>query len=482
MYQTNLRRIRPIVPDTPRRQQPTTNSNRRLELFGPNHNRIGQHTSEFHSRLEHINSSLNNLKSGQDHIGDSVEDIKNGVIKIQYKQDRIGNKIDDFKKRTLAGIESLTDRGGSWVVNCFPPKDFMYFISCIINLLLFFAQIYIFFALTWFNICNSLIGISGVIGATSPVYSNSSRSICQICMFLCMLWMSMFVMTIFSFNYISGEDQIVYIISTSRQIMYFTFNQLNTQISTIRQDLTRLAVRSNLSDDYEYVMNETNRRAEEWVKHTVGNVTLNTIKGVYNPIGNYATEKSQAIYNGIGNTIGGIFGLGKSGGGKKKTHKKRKSKKEFKKRKSKKEFKKRKSKRLDRRVQNVPKVILYINNVLQEAGLFLNYMYYVIKEIEWLYTNLDTSELDRIFENFKLDGLNLDPLMDKLKNKNNEILNKLKIYAENNTKVKLDYSRLSRLIGLIKHQSSINKTNYIGGKKTNKQNKYKRRSYKLSSR
>ena len=476
MSQTNLRRIRPIVPDIPRRKQPTTNSNRRIELLGPNHNRIHNRRSEFHSRLDHINSSLNNLKSGQDHIGDSVEDIKNGVIKIQYKQDRIGNTIDDFKKRTLAGIESLTDRGGSWVVNCFPPKDVMSFISCIINILLFFAQIYIFFALTWFNICNSLIGISGVIGATSPVYSNSIRSICQICMFLCMLWMSMFVMTIFSFNYISGEDQIVYIISTSRQIMYFTFNQLNTQISTIRQDLTRLAVRSNLSDDYEYVKNETNRRAEEWVKHTVGNVTLNTIKGVYNPIGNYATEKSQAIYNGIGNTIGGIFGLGKSGGGKKKTHKKGKYKSKYKSK------SKSKSKSLDRRVQNDPKVILNINNVLPEAGLFLNYMYYVIKEIEWLYTNLDTYELDIIFENFKLDGLNIDPLMNKLQNKNNEILNKLKRNAENNNKVKLDYSRLSSFIGLIKHQSYINTTNYIGGKKTNKKKKYKRRSYKLSSR
>ena len=468
MYQTNLRRIRPTVPDIPRRRQPTTNSNRRLELFGPNHNnnRIDNNRSEFHRRLDHINSSLNNLKSGQDHIGDSVEDIKNGVIKIQYKQDRIGNKIDDFKKRTLAGIESLTDRGGSWVVNCIPPKDVISFISCIINLLIFFAQIYIFFALTWFNICNSFVGISGVIGATSPVYSNSVRSICQICMFLGMLWMSMFVMSIFSFNYISGEDQIVFIISTSRQIMYFTFNQLNTQISTIRQDLTRLAVRSNLSDDYEYVMNETNRRAEEWVKHTVGNVTLNTIKGVYNPIGNYATEKSQAIYNGIGNTIGGIFGLGKSGGGKKKTHKKRGRKKEF---------KKRKSKRLDRRLRNDPKDILNINNVLQEAGLFFNYMYSVIKEIEWLYTNLDTYELDSIFENFKLDVVNTSPLIDKLKNKNNEILNKLKRNAENNNNVKLDYSHLSSFIGLIKQQSSINKANYIGGKKTNKQKKYKRR-------
>ena len=63
MYQTNLRRIRPIVPDTPRRKQPTTYSNRRLELLGPNHTRIHNHLSEFHSRLDHINSSLNNLKT-----------------------------------------------------------------------------------------------------------------------------------------------------------------------------------------------------------------------------------------------------------------------------------------------------------------------------------------------------------------------------------------------------------------------------------
>ena len=54
MYQTNLRGIRPIVPDTPRRKQPTTYSNRRLELLGPNHNRIHNHLSEFHSRLDHI--------------------------------------------------------------------------------------------------------------------------------------------------------------------------------------------------------------------------------------------------------------------------------------------------------------------------------------------------------------------------------------------------------------------------------------------
>ena len=223
----------------------------RRELFGADYMQQGQQqsgqqdaaTANSINNLEEANQRLEamieNVLQNQQTIADGVDDVQQGVGALQRGQGDIGSQIANFRRKALAGIGALADKGGSWLDNCFPPRTARAAVNCLMDLILLFVQLYIFLAFTWFNLCRSVIGITGTIGAATPVIGGIVRPIVQAGMIVFLLWISTFVLTLFAFNTMSGEDQIVNIIYLIRQFMIFIFRNIRTQLSNMRSDMLK---------------------------------------------------------------------------------------------------------------------------------------------------------------------------------------------------------------------------------------------------
>lgn len=450
-------------------------SNRR-ELFGSDYeeqqdrgaqgNERGSATANSINNLEEANqrleAMLNNVLQNQQTIGAGVDDVQQGVGELQTGQERVGSQIDNFRRKALAGIGVLADNGGSWLNNCFPPRTKRAAVSCLKDLILLFVQLYIFLAFTWFNFCRSVIGITGTIGAATPVVGGIVRPIVQGGMIIFLLWISTFVLTLFAFNTMSGMDQIINIIYLIRQFMKFIFRNIQNQMSNMRNDMQEIADKSGLSQDYKQMREQTDGAAAEmgtWVRGELANATanavrnlpgatLNTIRNVGATVGDAARATPGVVADaaraapgavrnaaraapgavrdavrGVGGLVGGMFGYnaehGELGGGKKssKSHKRKRGKRTGRTRKS----------RGGTKEDDFIRINELTNEVLKETGIFTKYILAVYHEITFLYLNDKVSDKDRaeLDELFKKNPIELefdDPLVKMLSKTTSGIL------------------------------------------------------------
>lgn len=428
----------------------------RRELFGADYvqqqqQQSGQQdaaTANSINNLEEANQRLEamieNVLQNQQTIADGVDDVQQGVGELQRGQGDIGSQIDNFRRKALAGIGALADNGGSWLDNCFPPRTARAAISCLMDLILLFAQLYIFLAVTWFNLCRSVIGISGTVAGATPIIGSVCKPIIQAGMIVFLLWISTFVLTLFAFNTMSGSDQIINIIYIIRQFMAFIFRNIQNQISNMRNDMQEIADRSGLSNDYEQLREQTDRATAEmatWVRGELANATANAVRNlpgnamsavrsVGTGLGDAAMATPGAVRDaarGVGGMIGDMFGYNTEhselGGGKKssKSRKRKRGKRAGKTRRS----------RGGTKEGDFIRINELTNEVLKETGIFTQYILAVYREITFLYLDHKVSDKDRakLDELFKRNPIELrfdNPLVKMLSKTTSGILTNVK--------------------------------------------------------
>ena len=427
------------------REQDTSNRDDRIALFGSDYVKLHERGAQSNERDSETANSINHLEEqsariaamveqslrNQQNIAQGVSDVQQGVGKLQTCQERVGSQIDNFRRKALAGIGVLADNGGSWLDNCFPPRTKRAAVSCLKDLILLFVQLYIFLAFTWFNLCRSVIGITGTIGAATPVVGGIVRPIVQGGMIIFLLWISTFVLTLFAFNTMSGMDQIINIIYLIRQFMKFIFRNIQSQLSNMRSDMLKIADKSGLNDDYKQIREQTDGAAAEmgtWVRGELANATanavrnlpgatLNTIRNVGATVGDAARATPGAVVDaaraapgavrdvargavrGVGGMVANMFGSNSGhtelGGGKKssKSHKRKRGKRTGRTRKS----------RGGTKEGDFIRINELTNEVLKETGIFTKYILAVYHEITFLYlhdkvSDKDRAELDELFK------------------------------------------------------------------------------------
>jgi hypothetical protein len=483
----------------------------RRELFGADYEQQQQQQSgqqdaanaavmaEAQEGIEELRRLVRTIIDNQGTIAQGVDDVQQGVEELQTGQQGIGNQIDSFRKKALAGIGALADNGGSWLDNCFPPRTARAAVSCLMDLILLFVQLYIFLAFTWFNLCRSVIGITGTIGAATPVIGGIVRPIVQAGMIVFLLWISTFVLTLFAFNTMSGEDQIINIIYLIRQFMIFIFGNIKTQLSNMRSDMQKIADKSGLSDDYEQLREQTDRATADmgtWVRGELTNATanavrnlpgatLNTIQNIGTGLGDAAMATPGAVRDaarGVGGMIGGMFGYntehGELGGGKKlsKSRKRKRGKRAGRTRKS----------RGGTKEGDFIRINELTNEVLKETGIFTHYILAVYREITFLYLHHKVSDKDRaeLDELFKKNPIELgfdDPLVKMLSKTTSGILTNVKNDSLDGD-FKVNYLPLVKFYNKIGDDKKGGKRRRTKGKRKKTKRNRKRRNVKKTIR
>ena len=405
-------------------------------------------TAQSISNLEEANqrleAMLQNVLQNQENIAEGVSDVQQGVVELQTGQLGIGNQIDNFRKKALAGITALADNGGSWLDNCFPPRSARAAVSCLGDLILLFVQLYIFLAFTWFNLCRSVISISGTLAGATPIIGGVCRPIVQAGMIVFLLWISTFVLTLFAFNTMSGTDQIINIIYIIRQFMAFIFRNIQNQLSNMRNDMQRIADESGLTDDYNELREQTDRATAEmgtWVRGELANATANAdrslpanamsvARSTASSLGDAAMATPGAVRDaarGVGGMIGNMFGYNTEhtelGGGKrpKKTRKRKHGKRAGKTRRS----------RGGTKEGDFIRINELTNEVLKETGIFTNYILAVYREYVFLYlhSKVDSQSRDELEGLFRKNPLKLEfnnPLVNMLSKTTDGVLTSVK--------------------------------------------------------
>ena len=496
--------------------QLTRDRENRIALFGRNYVE-NQETEQGTEQDAATANSINNIEErigkieemveqslrNQQDIAQGVDDVQQGVGELQTGQERVGNQIDNFRRKALAGIGALADNGGSWLDNCFPPRTKRAAVSCLKDLILLFIQLYIFLAFTWFNLCRSVIGITGTIGAATPVVGGIVRPIVQAGMIIFLLWISTFVLTLFAFNTMSGTDQIINIIYLIRQFMAFIFRNIQNQMSNMRNDMQRIADESGLTDDYNELREQTDGAASKmgrWVRGELANATanavrnlpgatLNTIRNVGATVGDAAratpgvvADAARDAVRGVGGMVANMFGSnrrhGELGGGKKssKSRKKKRGKRAGRTRKS----------RGGTKEGDFIRINELTNEVLKGTGIFTQYILAVYREITFLYLHDNVSdkglraELDDLFKKNPIELEFDDPLVKMLSKTTSGILTNVGSDALDRD-FKVNYVPLAEFYGKIgDKKGGKRKRNKRKGKKT-KRNR-KRRNVKKTKR
>ena len=455
------------------------------ELFGSNY-RPGSSNLNESSELgallkvnEILQEKLNQLTERQIKLQEIQQELKEGQQELKEGQqtiittsDNIRTDISSFRKRTLAGISGLAGRGGSWLENCFPPNNAKAATSCLLYLIIFFIQLYIFLAFTWFNLCKTLINVSGSVSGNIPILGSFFRPITQSCMILFLLWISTFVLTLFAFNTMSGTDQIINIIYFIRQFISFIFTNVHGQILNMKQDLTLIADESGLSNDFQELV-RTGTELSNQVGITIReNIQDSVQKAITKFPSNVANVASSAA-NQVSDMVSNMLGLGSNQGGGKRGKKSRKNTSRKRNRKT------RKSSGGNKITEKFLDINREINNTLKETGLLINYLLSVMNLFHKLYLQ------DRYRENTN-QLLNKYPIVFDFKNStmptiqmfyttSNNILTKIK----NENKFKINYIPLAKYIKLISSDMLIKggkkkKTKRKNKKKTKRKNKKKK--------
>ena len=472
----------------------------RVALFGQDHEdeRNATHnddnqTSGEAAALNHLDEDmqgilgrLDALQDGQNNMAMGVERISDGVDTLQSGQYGIGGQVDNFKRQCLNGIGALADSGGSWLDNCFPPRTTLAAAKCLIDLILLFVYLYVFFVFSWFNLCRTLLGITGSISRAIPILGCIAKPITQAVMIVILLWISTFVMTLFAFNTVTGSDQIIYIIWSIRQFMAFIYRNIDDQMANMRLDLEKIAEDSGLSSDYEKLRNATDAAMAEavrLVRDEAGTVAADAFRnlpgnamglasaaaqGLGNVAGAAAEQGTEAVGNvatGVKNMFGGMFGYGDTGsigGGKRR-----------------KMTKKRRHKKGGEKKDDLIKINSLTNYVLKETGLFFKYILAVQKEITWLYLNTNNQgreKLNKLFIKYPISIKFNNGLVKMFTKSSSGILTKVQGDAGNKNHFHVDY------LPVVKLKYKLERAGIKGGKqskrKSNRKKKTRRKNKK----
>ena len=420
------------------------------------------------------------LQEGQARLQEVQEELKEGQDTIITTGDNIRTDISNFQRRTLAGIYGLAGSGGSWLDNCFPPNSARAATGCLIYLIIFFIQLYIFFAFTWFNLCKTLVNITGAVSGGVPVLGSFFRPISQACMILFLLWISTFVLTLMSLNTISGTDQIINIIYFIRQFIYFIFNNVQGQIQNMRNDLTLIADESGLSSDVTEIVvagNEIRSQFRTMIRNNVRDSVRTTISELPRNIVNVASSATQTVVNGIGqvsssvtSAVSNMFGLESNQGGSKRGKKSRKNKSR------KRERKTRRNSGGNKKITEKFLVInREINKGLKETGMLIKYLLSVMN----LFHKLYLSDKEKIIKLLSKHPIVFDfknspiPSIQMFNETTNNILTKIK--NQNKFKINNTAAQLQKLI-FLKITNKGGKKTKLKKRKSNKNKKKKTRS------
>ena len=415
------------------------------------------------------------LQEVQQELKEGQQELKEGQQTIITTSDNIRTDISSFRKRTLAGISGLAGRGGSWLENCFPPNNAKAATSCLLYLIIFFIQLYIFLAFTWFNLCKTLINVSGSVSGNIPILGSFFRPITQSCMILFLLWISTFVLTLFAFNTMSGTDQIINVIYFIRQFISFIFTNVHGQILNMKQDLTLIADESGLSNDFQELVRtgtELSNQVGTKISYNIQDSVKTALTELPSNVARVASNVASSAAKEVSGIVSDMFGLGSNQGGGKRGKKSRKNTSRKRNRKT------RKSSGGNKITEKFLDINREINNTLKETGLLINYLLSVMNLFHKLYlqdeyrenTNQLLNKYPIVFD-FKNNTM---PTIQMFYTTSNNILTKIK----NENKFKINYIPLAKYIKLISSNMLIKggrkkKTKRKNKKKTKRKNKKK---------